>query len=107
MSVKIPQKPELLLPPGVTRLEPKPIKEDEGKAWQSSLDCLKELIKDIEHERISEPDMIFICLRTKHKEKQAFAYPAYGWSKVNDGDTWLKMMGLLQHHLIDLNIRGR
>lgn len=72
-----------------------PIKDHEGGHWGSALDCLKELVNDIEHGRVHVPDVIYIAMQTRNDRSQV-AYPSYCWS---DGKTdGLLMVGLLMQH---------
>ena len=99
MTVKIPQKPELLLPPGVTRLEPKKASVDSiTPKWADAVACLKELIVHLETERLPVPCMIYIAMQAHHPEDDTKSmYPSYSWSESKVDQT-LRFRGLLDRH---------
>lgn len=89
------------IPPGGKILKfgkaPPPITKHAGGHWTTALDCLKELVSDIETGRVTPPSMVHISLQTKHPEHpEMVAYPSYCWS---EGKTYgLAMVGLLEKH---------
>jgi hypothetical protein len=67
--------------------------------WQNAVDVLRELINDIEHDRIPQPDMIYIAMRSPHPEqKDVYQYPRYVWAPPSPGASLL-MTGLLNKHI--------
>jgi hypothetical protein len=67
--------------------------------WQSAVDLLHELINDIEHNRIVDPDMIYVAMRVKHPTQEGvYAFPHYQWGPPSPGASLL-MSGLLHKHL--------
>ena len=95
-------------PPKVALLRPKnnAIGTTDGSNWKSALDMLKELVNDLEHGRISTPEIIYVAMQTRHSVSTALvAHPSYCWSgKEGSG---LDMIGLLAKHENKLLNPGR
>ena len=89
-----------LIPPSskVISLRPHaPIVEHGGEHWKSALDCLKELVNDIETGRINPPTAVYVAMQTAHHEKPQYkSYPSYCWS--GEQANGLFMLGLLTKH---------
>jgi hypothetical protein len=74
-----------------------PIVEHGGEHWKSALDCLKELVNDIETGRINAPTAVYVAMQTAHPEKPQYkSYPSYCWS--GEQTNGLFMLGLLTKH---------
>lgn len=112
-ATKVAKTPRLITPAGefippvqrpVKQLPPKPIHESEGEQWKSAVDLLKELIVDIEHGRILEPECIYVAMQCRDPNNRARATgPGYSW--VNPecrAEGRLIMIGLLTHHASSL-----
>jgi hypothetical protein len=101
-AIKRPSALNLVLPPGVTRIPPAPIKSAGGEEWKSALDCLKELVHDIEAGRVAAPEMIYVAMRTVHKEpndpRNWIGYPSYSWMAPPQGHMAESFVGLLENH---------
>lgn len=74
-----------------------PITKHAGEHWNSALDCLKELVSDIETGRTDAPTMIYVAVQARHPEHpEMVKYPSYCWS---EGKSYgLAMVGLLEKH---------
>jgi hypothetical protein len=103
-GIKKPRQPELILPAGVQRIEPQnnQMTPHDGEHWKSALDCLKELVIDIETGRIPPPSMVYVALRTHHPEDpNLVGYPSYCWSGGATGG--VAYLGLLAKHSYKIN----
>jgi hypothetical protein len=113
-AVKVAKTPRLITPTGdfippvqrpeYKQLPPKPIQAGEGEHWKSAVDLLKELIVDIEHGRIPEPECMYVAMQCRDpKSRAGIARPGYSWTT----EEWklqgrLLMIGLLTHHASSL-----
>jgi|SRR5579859_5373494 len=98
-----PIKPKALIDPQGNKVVPLPIRQEEGGAWKTSLDCLKALVADIENGRLVEPDTIYVAMRHVHPENPTrVAYPGYFHS--TDPNV-LALLGLLERHKLNLASR--
>lgn len=115
--LKFPRKPSLILPVGtsapgapgdpnvVAGPRPAPINAGSGEEWASSLDCLRELVNDIESGRLSPPTQIYICMQTRSPTDGGMVgYPSYSWAEHKAG-SHLTHLGLLSRHQFQLNNR--
>lgn len=99
--LKFPPKPPALvgIKSPVVNLRPnnKLTEPDPVPHWTSALDCLRELINDIEHGRINPPDVIYVAMQTRHPTvADMVAYPSYCWAEHKSSA--LLMGGLLAKH---------
>ena len=89
--------------PVIATITAAPIVRDDCAEWKSSLDCLRELVHDIETGRISEPEMVYVSLVTRSKDNpELTAKPSYCWAKRGLAHTRLLFAGLLDHHKISI-----
>ena len=95
----MPARPGLVLPSNVQPLRTKPVPIKDGNpGWQSALDCLKELVNDIETGRIAPPNLVFVALREPNPNNPHQArHPRYCWT-ANQDTQKLLFAGLLEHH---------
>lgn len=89
------------IPPGGKVIQfgkPAPLVAHDGEHWHSALDCLRELVSDIETGRVETPTMIYVAMQTSHPEKPQYKkYPSYCWSDC--ATSGIAMLGLLTKHI--------
>ena|SRR6202522_499378 len=89
--------------PVVATIAAAPIVRDDCAGWKSSLDCLRELVHDIEIGRISEPELVYVSLVTRNRDNpELTAKPSYCWAQKDMAHTRLLFAGLLEHHKISV-----
>jgi hypothetical protein len=90
--IKFPPVKKVLLYPKAAAL-----READGSYWKSALDCLKELVHDIENGEQAAPDVLYVAMQCVDPNNAArAAYPSYCWTSLKSST--LVMSGLLARH---------
>jgi len=100
---------ELILPgeKKIIALKPNaPVKAADGSHWKSGLDMLKELVNDLEHDRLMAPEVVYVAMQSRHPvHREMVAHPSYCWTNQEIGS--LGMIGLLEKHKFKLMNGGK